>query len=452
MHRTSACLGSLPDNFLEPFTTSHVTIARLLILDPSNQPLGEQLQEDFQMSNYSELDSASQFPAPTANMVRRQPHQRYGGFADPHFGSNHFVRFAGNPHVTATQPDFSVRPSNFHSLTYGPWSQPRNIRDDFDPRTLPQYERNGQAVFEYETEGASDEEMETESNLFVQPEDNNHDPQGPQVQTHLLTWDRQSEPSTVQAFNDAVEPVRESREFTPPPNIRNVERLGQDFMSHPSRYPVRPKPGARSNRNVQEHDMEPRAATRKKPNANGSRRARRCMPENDPENHLIKDLRSKNHCSWARISELMNERRIGEGKEPSFTEAAVYGRFVRNAPRIAKMEGNTTWDNSDWMYLKKEDQGGSKSHSMEHGEPNGNVNLSFRAGRAGADVGPSQASSAEAIGISVSDSTLLTECFLDSQTAFWTTVRNQYEARSSQGISPANCQRLCEALGLKFTR
>lgn len=39
------------------------------------------------------------------------------------------------------------------------------------------------------------------------------------------------------------------------------------------------------------------------------------------------------------------------GKTPSLTEAAVYGRFVRNGPRIAQANGED-FNPSDYMHLK----------------------------------------------------------------------------------------------------
>ena len=59
---------------------------------------------------------------------------------------------------------------------------------------------------------------------------------------------------------------------------------------------------------------------------------RKFSPEEDPENLLIKRLRTDDGLSWKEIATHLNDQRVQQGKPGSFTEAAVYGRFVRNAP------------------------------------------------------------------------------------------------------------------------
>ncbi|OCK79039.1 hypothetical protein K432DRAFT_78862 [Lepidopterella palustris CBS 459.81] len=73
--------------------------------------------------------------------------------------------------------------------------------------------------------------------------------------------------------------------------------------------------------------------------------------ENDPENHKIKHMRQHLKMSWADISKAMNEDRAKAGRPQSYTEAAVYGRFVRNGKRIAEMMGES-FDPKDYMHLK----------------------------------------------------------------------------------------------------
>lgn len=79
---------------------------------------------------------------------------------------------------------------------------------------------------------------------------------------------------------------------------------------------------------------------------------KRTLPEHDPENQTIKTLRQDNKMSWTQIAAVLNKRRITRGEEPSMTEAAVYGRFVRNAPRIAAMKGEAGFDKDNYMFLK----------------------------------------------------------------------------------------------------
>jgi hypothetical protein len=66
---------------------------------------------------------------------------------------------------------------------------------------------------------------------------------------------------------------------------------------------------------------------------------KRVLPEHDPENHEIKRLRCDEKMSWGSIAEHMNKYRIERGKSPIFTEAAVYSRYVRSGPRIARIIG-----------------------------------------------------------------------------------------------------------------
>lgn len=76
-------------------------------------------------------------------------------------------------------------------------------------------------------------------------------------------------------------------------------------------------------------------------------------PADDPENRQIKYLHTVGRLDWPEIVVEMNKQRLAKGQEASFTEAAVYGRFKRNAPKIARLEGDTNFDVADWMYMRK---------------------------------------------------------------------------------------------------
>jgi hypothetical protein len=78
---------------------------------------------------------------------------------------------------------------------------------------------------------------------------------------------------------------------------------------------------------------------------------KRVLPEHDPENYEIKRMRCDEKMSWGAIAEHMNRVRIENGKAPTFTEAAVYGRFVRNGPRIARVSGED-FSTKDHMHIK----------------------------------------------------------------------------------------------------
>ncbi|KAF2193095.1 hypothetical protein K469DRAFT_552326 [Zopfia rhizophila CBS 207.26] len=74
--------------------------------------------------------------------------------------------------------------------------------------------------------------------------------------------------------------------------------------------------------------------------------------EEDPENHIIKTLRTEHQMEWGAIANYLNEERIKRGEPPSMTQPAVYSRFVRNAPRIARANGEVGFDPKDYMYIR----------------------------------------------------------------------------------------------------
>lgn len=96
-----------------------------------------------------------------------------------------------------------------------------------------------------------------------------------------------------------------------------------------------------------------RQRTKSAPPVTITRVPKRKRPEQDPENHQILMLRIKDLLSWSDIASIMNKQRVENGEQPSFTEAAVYGRFVRNGPRVADAIGEEDFDPKDWMHIKK---------------------------------------------------------------------------------------------------
>jgi hypothetical protein len=83
--------------------------------------------------------------------------------------------------------------------------------------------------------------------------------------------------------------------------------------------------------------------------------------EEDPENQLIKSLRQDQDMKWSDIAEFLNQERRQRGEAASFTEAAVYSRFVRNAPRVVTVVDEIGFDPKDYMHLRHPNQfnGGS---------------------------------------------------------------------------------------------
>jgi hypothetical protein len=72
----------------------------------------------------------------------------------------------------------------------------------------------------------------------------------------------------------------------------------------------------------------------------------------DPENMTIKTLRQEQKLSWNEIAHHLNQERTAKGEAATFTDAAVYSRFVRNAPRIATPISEIGFDPKDYMHLR----------------------------------------------------------------------------------------------------
>jgi hypothetical protein len=76
----------------------------------------------------------------------------------------------------------------------------------------------------------------------------------------------------------------------------------------------------------------------------------------DPENIIIKTLRQEQKLTWNEIANYLNQERLNKGEAATFTGAAVYSRFVRNAPRIATSVGEIGFDPRDYMHLRHPNQ------------------------------------------------------------------------------------------------
>jgi len=101
--------------------------------------------------------------------------------------------------------------------------------------------------------------------------------------------------------------------------------------------------------------------------------SRKVSAEQDPENHEILHLRTKNLLSWSGIATALNAARATKGLEQSFTEAAVYGRFVRTAPRIMAARGEG-FDVRDWVHMKVNADGngeGARARGSADGDESG---------------------------------------------------------------------------------
>ncbi|KAJ4289111.1 hypothetical protein N0V90_011453 [Kalmusia sp. IMI 367209] len=76
-------------------------------------------------------------------------------------------------------------------------------------------------------------------------------------------------------------------------------------------------------------------------------RPRNRQVEEDPENQAIKKMRQDDGMGWDAIASYLNEERLKRGEPAILTTAAVYSRFVRNAPRIAAAHGEIGFDPKD---------------------------------------------------------------------------------------------------------
>jgi hypothetical protein len=88
--------------------------------------------------------------------------------------------------------------------------------------------------------------------------------------------------------------------------------------------------------------------------------SKRSHGPNDPENILIVNLRENEKKSWPDICLILNERRIKEGKTPSFTPNGCHNRYNRNAPILFAAEGKEFVPVSLQRKLKKNPKGPMK--------------------------------------------------------------------------------------------
>jgi hypothetical protein len=129
------------------------------------------------------------------------------------------------------------------------------------------------------------------------------------------------------------------------------------------------------------------------------------LPENDPENYEIKRMRVEERMPWGAIADTLNKARIESGGNPTYTDAAVYGRFVRNAPRIAQVQGEYL-NPKDYVHLKNEKKCEASTKVAKWSE---------------------------------AQEVLLVESFAEAQNLFWKSVSDILEAKSGKTFSPEDC-------------
>ena len=74
--------------------------------------------------------------------------------------------------------------------------------------------------------------------------------------------------------------------------------------------------------------------------------------EREAENLEIARLRVEELLEWPEIVDRMNNWRRVHGGEPSFTDAAVYGRFKRNGPGLYLKHKGKSFNPANYMHLK----------------------------------------------------------------------------------------------------
>jgi len=164
------------------------------------------------------------------------------------------------------------------------------------------------------------------------------------------------------------------------------------------------------------HELK-KALTQHHPaNIAGAIAPRKRAPEYDPENYEIKRMRVEESRSWGDIARMLNDRRIANGQTPSLTEAAVYGRFVRNGPRIAAAHGED-FNPSDYMHLR-------------------NVKASLEAAPPKAPVEK----------FSAQHDALLVEAHHEVQQGFWDAVADRLQEKSGKKFTPEQCAKRYQQL------
>lgn len=77
--------------------------------------------------------------------------------------------------------------------------------------------------------------------------------------------------------------------------------------------------------------------------------------ERDPANVAIYELRTRERRNWTYIVQYMNAHHPQTNSKGPWSQAAVYGRFSRNAPRVAASRGNHDFDTKDFLHLRVDD-------------------------------------------------------------------------------------------------
>ncbi|KAL1650047.1 hypothetical protein SLS58_001425 [Diplodia intermedia] len=220
--------------------------------------------------------------------------------------------------------------------------------------------------------------------------------------------------------------VTPSPTMRPQPNHNDMHRPHQPgFPPLPSSPPSNTTPA--NNNNANGGASDPYAH----PDDNPSHRARlRAMaanpgahpyvrkhaPENDAENREIKRLRTRERLHWDEIADRLNARRVAAGKTPSFTVAAVYGRFARVAPRIAELDGEAGFDYRDFLNFRHERRVGGAAGKRRRREPPMPV-------------------------LGEGEEAMLAECYEEVERERWENVAKKFKVKAGLWLTPAQVAR-----------
>lgn len=146
---------------------------------------------------------------------------------------------------------------------------------------------------------------------------------------------------------------------------------------------------------------------------------RKLAPEKDAENIAIKRLRTVERLHWEEIAARMNAARVAAGRSPTFTVAAVYGRFARVAPRIAEEEGDGAFDYRDYLNFRHPRRDGGRG---ENG---------------GGGAGPV---------LTAGEEEVLVRCYEEVERERWVNVARKFKVVASVELTPEQVARKWKSL------
>lgn len=163
---------------------------------------------------------------------------------------------------------------------------------------------------------------------------------------------REHSPSSVQVHSPLFEPMDDNsldvRAATP--STIHMSSAGSPYIyegTSPTSFDVGPDPNLQRARAMKSELLQTSRVFQV-----ANKKPRRKPVEEDHENILIKEFRTKHHMGWGAIAEYLNQERLKRGEAAKLTDAAVYSRFARNAKRVAAARGEVGFDPQDYMHMR----------------------------------------------------------------------------------------------------